>query len=36
MVIILINGRNINIFEGIETKLVNCDAIAIFPPTTGG
>jgi len=33
---ILINGRGINVFQGLETKLKEGDAIAIFPPVGGG
>ncbi|MHA2173236.1 MAG: ubiquitin-like small modifier protein 1 [Candidatus Hodarchaeales archaeon] len=33
---ILRNGRNINIFDGIQTMLEDNDLIAIFPPVAGG
>lgn len=35
-VIILINGRNINIYEGLNTSLKGEDIVAIFPPVAGG
>ncbi|MGC8609485.1 MAG: ubiquitin-like small modifier protein 1 [Thermoplasmata archaeon] len=35
-VIILINGKNINSIEGLETKIENNDNIDIFPPVAGG
>ena len=35
-VVILINGRNMTIFNGIHTKLNEGDIIAIFPPVAGG
>ena len=35
-VVILINGRNMTIFDGIQTKLNEGDIIAIFPPVAGG
>ncbi len=33
---ILINGRDIDVFQGLETKLKEGDAVAIFPPVGGG
>jgi len=33
---ILINGRDIDVFQGLETKLKEGDTIAIFPPVGGG
>lgn len=33
---ILKNGRNVSIFEGLNTELVSGDIIAIFPPVAGG
>jgi len=33
---ILINGRGINVFQGLETKLKEGDTVAIFPPVGGG
>ncbi len=33
---ILKNGRNINIFDGLKTKVTEGDVIAIFPPVAGG
>jgi len=33
---ILINGRSINVFQGLETKLKEGDTVAIFPPVGGG
>jgi molybdopterin synthase sulfur carrier subunit len=33
---ILINGRDIDVFQGLETKLKEGDVIAIFPPVGGG
>ncbi len=33
---ILINGRGIDVFQGLETKLKEGDVIAIFPPVGGG
>jgi molybdopterin converting factor small subunit len=35
-VVILINGRNMAIFDGIDTQLNEGDVIAIFPPVAGG
>lgn len=35
-VIVLKNGRNINIYNGMNTILANGDILAIFPPTAGG
>ena len=35
-VVVLINGRNMRIFEGINTRLNEGDVIAIFPPVAGG
>lgn len=33
---ILINGRSIDVFQGLETKLKEGDTVAIFPPVGGG
>jgi molybdopterin synthase sulfur carrier subunit len=33
---ILINGRGIEVFQGLETKLKEGDTVAIFPPAGGG
>jgi len=33
---ILINGRGIDEFQGLETKLKEGDTVAIFPPVGGG
>lgn len=35
-VVVLINGRNMSIFEGINTQLNEGDVIAFFPPVAGG
>ena len=32
----LVNGKNINVLEGFETKLKQGDTIAILPPVGGG
>ena len=32
----LINGKNINIMQGFDTKLQEMDVIAILPPVGGG
>jgi len=33
---ILVNGRGINLLEGLDTSLKNGDVVAIFPPVSGG
>ena len=33
---ILVNGRNIELLDGLQTKLSEEDKIAIFPPIGGG
>lgn len=33
---ILVNGRGINLLEGLNTPLKNGDVVAIFPPVSGG
>ena len=35
-VVILINGRNMSIFEGVNTQLNEGDVVAVFPPVAGG
>ena len=35
-VVILINGRNMSVFDGMKTQLKEGDVIAIFPPVAGG
>jgi molybdopterin synthase sulfur carrier subunit len=35
-VVILINGRNMSIFEGVDTQLNDGDVVAVFPPVAGG
>jgi len=32
----LVNGRNINVLQGFDTKLKEADIIAIIPPVGGG
>ena len=32
----LVNGKNINVLEGLDTKLKHGDTIAILPPVGGG
>lgn len=32
----LLNGQNIDLLEGLETKVKDRDVIAIFPPAGGG
>lgn len=32
----LVNGKNINVLEGLDTKLKQGDTIAILPPVGGG
>ncbi|KXA94761.1 hypothetical protein AKJ65_03450, partial [candidate division MSBL1 archaeon SCGC-AAA259E19] len=33
---IMVNGRKINLLDGINTKLKDGDIVAIFPPVAGG
>jgi len=33
---ILVNGKNINVLQGFETKLKQGDTVAILPPVGGG
>jgi MoaD family protein len=33
---ILLNGRDIDFLNGLETKLSNGDVLALFPPIAGG
>ncbi|MHA1264429.1 MAG: MoaD family protein [Candidatus Helarchaeota archaeon] len=35
-ILVLLNGRNINFLNGLETKLSDGDVIAISPPLAGG
>ena len=35
-ILILVNGRNIVFLDGLNTKLVEGDVIAISPPIAGG
>jgi len=32
----LVNGKNINVLEGLDTKLKQGDTVAILPPVGGG
>jgi MoaD family protein len=34
--LILVNGRNINLIDGLETKLDENDVVTIMPPIGGG
>lgn len=34
--LLLVNGRSINVLGGLETKLVDGDVLAILPPVGGG
>jgi molybdopterin synthase sulfur carrier subunit len=33
---VLVNGRSINLLEGLKTPLKDGDVVAIFPPVAGG
>ena len=33
---ILVNGRNINLLNGVETALHDGDEVIVLPPTAGG
>jgi molybdopterin synthase sulfur carrier subunit len=33
---VLVNGKNINIMQGFDTKLQENDIVAILPPVGGG
>ncbi|MGC8817199.1 MAG: ubiquitin-like small modifier protein 1 [Candidatus Hadarchaeum sp.] len=33
---IIVNGKSINLSEGLRTKLKDGDVVAIFPPVSGG
>ena len=33
---VLVNGKNINIMQGFDTKLQENDVVAILPPVSGG
>ncbi|MEM2889867.1 MAG: ubiquitin-like small modifier protein 1 [Candidatus Hadarchaeum sp.] len=33
---IIVNGRSVNLLQGIHTKLKDGDVVAIFPPVSGG
>jgi molybdopterin synthase sulfur carrier subunit len=33
---ILVNGKNINVLNGLETKLKESDAVVFLPPVAGG
>lgn len=35
-VIVLVNGKGINLLNGLGTKLKDGDMVAIFPPVSGG
>ena len=35
-ILILVNGRNINFLDGLNTKLAEGDVVAITPPIGGG
>jgi len=34
--VILVNGRNIDTLEGLETRLRECDTVTLLPPFAGG
>ena len=33
---VMVNGRDMDLLQGLETNLTNSDQIAIFPPIAGG
>jgi len=33
---VMVNGRDINLLQGLDTNLTTSDQIAIFPPIAGG
>lgn len=35
-VCVMVNGRDVNLLQGLDTNLTNSDQIAIFPPIAGG
>lgn len=33
---VMLNGRDIELFEGLDTRVAESDHVAIFPPLAGG
>jgi len=33
---VLINGRGVHVFQGLDTPLTDGDVVALFPPVAGG